>query len=1266
MTAVAVSILVGCVGPAPASASGQFNGTFSFDEQELWVRGTAGGEFLVGMAFAPDGSIWVANDQTAQLKRYGTLYKDNHGGAVLNGSKWLHEVDVVGPDYTSTDVKITNLVNDPKGTPNMYGLGPNGIYRYSTFTGAKNLGPYCPAGTTGRLGLAAAPNGDIYFAVDRAAPYVSEIWRVSNTLTDPTPICTVSRSDDMDAIVLDPTGQYLFLALDGVSKIRVLTASGVFQRDINTAQPNPDGLCFHDCDEPYLVSNNNNGTINRFDFPNGYASGTVNQTVMASGGFRGDFVAVHGGYMYATQWPGNGFSNGTRYDNGAEDSRKSIVRVGRCFFSFDSTCTRTPSGMTDWWPLDETVPGHTTTADVIGKYPGAIKGTVASIAGYSGLGFHFPGTAPSGYVDCGPMCGNFGLGGSSQTQPTGAFSIDAWVKLDQPHNSCSVVVDKHLGTTSYVGYQLQVNSSGFPQFVMGVGGPPVAATSSKAITNTDWHHLAVIVSPSSWINGSSPVSVKYSCGLYLDGTSVGGAVTPYFSPLSMSSTANFYIGGNNTTCAFGGGVDEVELFDRMLTNREIAALSMDPKCRCHVETCKLQEVAASDNLRETKFKICNDGGEPQAVNWSITKVPASTNPACTNGNAIVSFSPSSGSVFLQPHECVTVAVQATLLPYSLLTTADVACYQVTTDACGPNGVALGSFVGPLQQFCVVNADTCFQLHRGWGNIPVNWTVQNTGPTGLDLNWFVKERGAEGDTAYSVISLNGLPPGDATASSVLHLEPYSSANVSVTAWMFGSQAQHPSHLQLFASVVGDTIPDQPVADLSVFSDETSGSRYAGWAIAASQQTQNRYDGTMIFDRAHSRMVLLGGIVGCCFGGDPSLATGIDVYRTDIDSISSPGTSGSGPYQILGHSAIYDPIRQRMLLFGGKLSYNGSPNDQDVYALTLTGGSLESWSTLVTSGTKPPARYAHTAIYDPVGDRMIVTGGLTSPSDSLADTWALSLGGGTPTWTQLPSNPYSKLVRHAAVYDRATQRMITFGGAGDESNQLFALSLSGSPAWTALQPPGSGPISLARCVAYVDSATHSLTIMGGSHYNPSLNETTYNPEIWTLPLGAGGSWSTSTPYGGSALTTAAGALSPGISVGGFDYVFGGERNGSSPAGGWPSLYAIPSDRGVASAAGPVSVGPPTTKARLALRIGPNPFRASTSFGITLSERARVKLSVYDIAGRQVLNVDAGMHGPGEFRLPWDGRDGAGQSLRPGVYLVRVRAGNMTEDGRVIRIN
>jgi len=71
-------------------------------------------------------------------------------------------------------------------------------------------------------------------------------------------------------------------------------------------------------------------------------------------------------------------------------------------------------------------------------------------------------------------------------------------------------------------------------------------------------------------------------------------------------------------------------------------------------------------------------------------------------------------------------------------------------------------------------------------------------------------------------------------------------------------------------------------------------------------------------------------------------------------------------------------------------------------------------------------------------------------------------------------------------------------------------------------------------------------------------------------------------------------------------------------------------------------------------PNPFNSGTVIDFALSERRDVELSVFNLAGQQVVNLAEGAREAGMYAIYWDGRDDDGRSLASGVYLYRLRVG------------
>lgn len=99
---------------------------------------------------------------------------------------------------------------------------------------------------------------------------------------------------------------------------------------------------------------------------------------------------------------------------------------------------------------------------------------------------------------------------------------------------------------------------------------------------------------------------------------------------------------------------------------------------------------------------------------------------------------------------------------------------------------------------------------------------------------------------------------------------------------------------------------------------------------------------------------------------------------------------------------------------------------------------------------------------------------------------------------------------------------------------------------------------------------------------------------------------------------------------------------------------------------TVDAPPRPLPLAMSVGPaapNPTRAGVTLALELPRRARVRLAVHDVTGRLVRVVEDGVREAGAFTLGWDGAGGAGERMRPGLYLLRVDADGRRVTRRVV---
>jgi hypothetical protein len=268
---------------------------------------------------------------------------------------------------------------------------------------------------------------------------------------------------------------------------------------------------------------------------------------------------------------------------------------------------------------------------------------------------------------------------------------------------------------------------------------------------------------------------------------------------------------------------------------------------------------------------------------------------------------------------------------------------------------------------------------------------------------------------------------------------------------------------------------------------------------SEQPAARLSSSAIYDPVGQRMILFGG------WGGPTLDDTWSLSLVD----PSPGwqriaTAGPRPPARLEHTSIYDPVRHRMIIFGGKNTV--APYFMnDAWELDLS-GAIATWRLLVTEGTPPSARETR-SIYDPVGDRMVIFGGFGNLGH-LNETWTLDLAG-TPTWHQL-STAQSPAPRRgqSAIYDPIGQRMLVFGGYDDVAfkNDLWALDLSGSatPNWQPLAASGVLPSARYGHSAVYDPDRREMTVFGGFD-GASIFNGVFLEDQHVLSLSNGAAWS-----------------------------------------------------------------------------------------------------------------------------------------------------------------
>ena len=182
---------------------------------------------------------------------------------------------------------------------------------------------------------------------------------------------------------------------------------------------------------------------------------------------------------------------------------------------------------------------------------------------------------------------------------------------------------------------------------------------------------------------------------------------------------------------------------------------------------------------------------------------------------------------------------------------------------------------------------------------------------------------------------------------------------------------------------------------------------------------RADHALVHDTRRDRTLMIGGERAA----EETVADVWHLVRTGVPHWEQLDMAGGGPLPGAGMSAVYDSLRDRVLVFGGRSDFHGPTNNQ-LWQLSLAG--TPTWSVLATEPSpKPLGRYNASMILD-ASDRLGLCGGAGAASDS--SVWILPLGIEPLQWQQheLQGAGPGPRQRHGAVYSAETHRMTVFGG------------------------------------------------------------------------------------------------------------------------------------------------------------------------------------------------------------------------------------------------
>src|SRR5262245_53290746 len=198
---------------------------------------------------------------------------------------------------------------------------------------------------------------------------------------------------------------------------------------------------------------------------------------------------------------------------------------------------------------------------------------------------------------------------------------------------------------------------------------------------------------------------------------------------------------------------------------------------------------------------------------------------------------------------------------------------------------------------------------------------------------------------------------------------------------------------------------------------------GWLRLPNKQASppGRTNGAVVYDEAHDRLVLFG---GADVSGAPLADTWIGA-RDDRAPAWTWQPAATPPQLVarLDHALAYDPVRRRVVLFGGR---------------TAVGERDDTWEwdgvawTQRSPAQEPPGRHGHALAFDPSSGHVLLFGGVDSAMVATGrfygDAW---LWDGT-SWVEAALDPEASPLERAFAQmapDADRSNLVMFGGSHD---------------------------------------------------------------------------------------------------------------------------------------------------------------------------------------------------------------------------------------------
>lgn len=257
---------------------------------------------------------------------------------------------------------------------------------------------------------------------------------------------------------------------------------------------------------------------------------------------------------------------------------------------------------------------------------------------------------------------------------------------------------------------------------------------------------------------------------------------------------------------------------------------------------------------------------------------------------------------------------------------------------------------------------------------------------------------------------------------------------------------------------------------------------------------RYQHSAVWDPVRNIMLVFGGLFTNKTGIVYTSTYYNDIWRFNLttNTWTKMTPIGTLPPTRAGHTAVWDTKNGQMIVFGGS---NATVNFKDVWTYNY---ALNRWTQMVAA---TQARTQHAACWDSDNNVMIVAAGLDNFGGFYNDTWIYNSTGNC--WSQAASIPGSGRAGLEAVYDTADRQMILYGGRGSDSNQIVETLAYKYIEWVQKYLPSgsvqSKPLALCETLHSIDRVSWYGNMPPGSNISIKFRASNGNVNLMAfLPL------------------------------------------------------------------------------------------------------------------------------------------------------------------------